>query len=55
MVFEAAVVITVCLIQSPAFRARVMALFRRRRPPPPARQARAEATEATETPAEVPS
>jgi simple sugar transport system permease protein len=34
MVFEAAVVIIVCLIQSPAFRARVTEPFRRRRPPP---------------------
>jgi len=36
MVFEAAVVIIVCLIQSPAFRARVTAPFRRTGPPPPA-------------------
>ncbi len=33
MVFEAAVVITVCLIQSPAFRARLTGPFRRKRPP----------------------
>lgn len=35
MVFEAAVVIVVCLIQSPEFRARVLAPFRRGRPSPP--------------------
>jgi simple sugar transport system permease protein len=41
MVFEAAVVIVVCLIQSPAFRARVMRPFKARRPPDvsPTRQA----------------
>jgi len=33
MVFEAAVVIVVCLVQSPAFRARVMRPFTSRRPP----------------------
>jgi ribose/xylose/arabinose/galactoside ABC-type transport system permease subunit len=49
MVFEAAVVIIVCLIQSPAFRARVMAPFRRRRPPPAAPVL----VPTTETPAEV--
>jgi ribose/xylose/arabinose/galactoside ABC-type transport system permease subunit len=49
MVFEAAVVIVVCLIQSPAFRARVIGPFRRSRtgPPPSA------ATMAVETPVEV--
>ena len=34
MVFEAAVVIIICLLQSPAFRARVVALGRRGRPSP---------------------
>jgi len=33
MVFEAAVVIIVCLIQSPDFRDRVISPFRRGRPP----------------------
>jgi simple sugar transport system permease protein len=51
MVFEAAVVIIVCLIQSPAFRARVTAPFRRK-PTPPAPAVRAQAAE---TPLEVPS
>jgi simple sugar transport system permease protein len=52
MVFEAAVVIVVCLIQSPAFRARVIGPFRRTRTGPPPSAA---ATKAVETPVEVPS
>ena len=54
MVFEAAVVIIVCLIQSPAFRARVTAPFRRK-PAPPAPPAPAVRAEAAEAPLEVPS
>jgi simple sugar transport system permease protein len=38
MVFEAAVVIIICLLQSPAFRARVVALGRRGRPSPGLRE-----------------
>lgn len=50
MVFEAVVVIVVCLIQSPAFRARVMGPFRRTGPPVPVA-----APTTVETRVEVPS
>jgi simple sugar transport system permease protein len=52
MVFEAAVVIIICLLQSPAFRARVVALGRRGRPPSGPRESAEPAAPAT-SPASV--
>jgi galactofuranose transport system permease protein len=53
MVFEAAVVIIICLLQSPAFRARVVALGRRGRPSPPGQSVPAQPTAPATSPASV--